>query len=274
MVIPLVKQSDGTYRVNFLGLDRVIKSEKELDDMEKSIRLTGFYPHRTSDEELSKISDDEEKIDTLFTRLMIETLNKWFTIAEHRLEEVGVKCYITPGNDDKLEIDQCFRNLKYIINPEGQIINIDAHHEMISTGYSNITPFKAPRELPEEELSQKIEAMVLKVQNISSCIFNLHCPPLNSGLDACQKLDVTLKPVFKSGHPVMIGGGSSAVRRLIEKYQPLISLHGHIHESKNFAKIGRTLCYNPGSEYSEGILNGVIINLTEKGVKSHQFTSG
>ena len=49
----------------------------------------------------------------------------------------------------------------------------------------------------------------------------------------------------------MIHAGSTAVRASIEKHQPLVGLHGHIHESKGFVTLGRTLCLNPGSEYGK-----------------------
>lgn len=274
MVVPIIKQDDNTFAVNFLGINRKVKEQKDLEELEKTIRFTGYYPYRTTKSEMAEIGNDEKKIDELFQRLMIENLNRWLNIAEERFKESGIKCYITPGNDDGFHIDQCFKNYKFIINPEDQVVKIDDQHEMICTGYSNITPFKAPRELPEDKLYEKIEAMAQKVQNMSSCIFDMHCPPINSELDTCQELDATLKPVFRSGHPSYIGAGSTSVRKAIEKHQPLLGLHGHIHECKSAAKIGRTLCLNPGSQYSEGILNGVIVNLDEKGVKSHQFTSG
>jgi len=49
--------------------------------------------------------------------------------------------------------------------------------------------------------------------------------------------------------------GSRAVRRFIESRQPLLSLHGHIHESPKVTgsfvdRIGRTLCINPGQSHT------------------------
>jgi len=68
--------------------------------------------------------------------------------------------------------------------------------------------------------------------------------------------------------------GSKSVRSAIEKYQPLLGLHGHIHESRGTCKIGRTLCMNPGSEYSEGILRGMVVNIERDRVKGYLPTSG
>ena len=274
LVVPLIKQPDNSFVTNFLGIDRKAKDQNELEELEKTIRFTGYYPFRTTREGMTEIGSDEKKIEALFQKLMIEGLNRWLSIAEERFKAAKIKCYITPGNDDGFHIDQCFKGYEYIINPEDEVVQIDDHHEMIATGYSNITPFAAPRELIEDKLYEKIEAMACKVQKMQNCIFNMHCPPINSELDTCQELDSTLRPVFRSGQPSMIGGGSTSVRKAIEKYQPLLGLHGHIHECKSAAKIGRTLCLNPGSQYSEGILNGVIVSIDEKSVKNHQFTSG
>ena len=70
----------------------------------------------------------------------------------------------------------------------------------------------------------------------------------------------------------MASVGSIAVRAAIEKYQPLLGLHGHIHESRSAQKIGRTLCINPGSEYGEGVLRGILLELSSKGLEDHVFT--
>jgi Icc-related predicted phosphoesterase len=79
---------------------------------------------------------------------------------------------------------------------------------------------------------------------------------------------------MRAGMPVLAGVGSTAVRNVIERHQPPLALHGHIHESRGEAKIGRTICLNPGSEYSDGVLRAVIVTLSETGVKGYQFMSG
>ena len=74
---------------------------------------------------------------------------------------------------------------------------------------------------------------------------------------------------------MITGVGSSAVRDAIATYQPMMSLHGHIHESRGEARIGKTVALNPGSEYSEGVLRGVIITLSQKkGLRGYQLVSG
>ncbi|MDX6513728.1 MAG: uncharacterized protein QOE36_3232, partial [Gaiellaceae bacterium] len=69
--------------------------------------------------------------------------------------------------------------------------------------------------------------------------------------------------------------GSTAVRAALESYGPRLSLHGHIHESRGVARVGRTIAINPGSEYGEGILRGLIIDWDrEAGEIDYQFTAG
>jgi len=139
------------------------------------------------------------------------------------------------------------------------------------------TPWDTPRELSEDKLAAMIEDVVKDIDDFSNVIFNFHCPPKDCTLDLAPKLDTSFdppRPVTTAGEAVMVGVGSSSVRDAIEKYQPLLMLTGHIHESRGVVKIGRTTIVNPGSEYGEGILKGTIINIQDKNVLSYQMTSG
>jgi len=205
---------------------------------------------------------------------MVETVERWIQMAEERLRISEIKCFISPGNDDRWEVDVPLNRSKIITNPEEKVVELDQHHEMISLGLTNHTPWKSPREFNEEVLAERIDKMAANVKNMENCIFNLHCPPYGTVIDPAPKLDETLKPMLSGGQVVMTPAGSTAVRDAIKKYQPLAGLHGHIHESKGVAAIGRTKCFNPGSEYGEGVLRGLLVDLTEKGIKSYLFTSG
>jgi Icc-related predicted phosphoesterase len=271
LIIPIVRQPDGRYKATFLGEERVVKDEKELEDIEKLIRFSGYYLYRTSPDEVQELSSDETKLDELFKRLVTESMERWVRLCEEHLRGTGIKCFIQSGNDDRKEVSKILCNSDCVINPEGKAVWVDEHHEMISTGHANITPFDCPGDVPEDELARKIDEMASKVKDMENCIFNFHCPPHGSGLDLAPKLDKTLKPVVP---PEEIPAGSMSVLKAIERHQPLLGLHGHIHESRGAVRIGRTLCINPGSEYGEGVLRGVIIDLTEKDIASYLLTSG
>ena len=154
-------------------------------------------------------------------------------------------------------------------------MDIDKNHEMISTGYSNMTPWRCPRDIDDQDLYGKLDNLAGKSKRTGTAIFNLHAPPYDSGLDTAPKLDENLRPVLAPGGKTMDATvGSKAVREILLKYQPLLSLHGHIHESKGFTRIGRTTCLNPGSEYGDGVLKGVLVDLDAEQVKGYVFTDG
>lgn len=275
MIVPIVHQPDGTAVADFLGTQQVMKTPTEVQALEKNIRNSGYYPYSSTPEEVEKLQADKQLVNELFSKVMAQGVKRWVGIAEERLKGSKAKCYISPGNDDRFDVDAALRESSVVIYPEEKVVSIDDNHEMISSGWANITPWNSPREVPEEELIKKFGPMVDKVQHMENAIFNLHVPPYNTPLDLAPELDATLKPVVKGGGGIsMIHVGSTTVRQMIEQHKPLLGLHGHIHESRGFVKIGRTLCINPGSEYGEGILRGAVINLDQKGVKSYILTQG
>ena len=274
MIVPLVEQGDGSAVADFLGIREAVKTPEERQALEKRIRNSGYYPYSTSSDEFEKLQADKSLVDKLFSKVMAAGVKRWVDIADQRLKGTKVKCYISPGNDDRFDIDDALRASTGIIYPEGEVVSIDDHHEMITSGWANTTPWKSPREVPEEELIKKFQPMIDRVQNMETAIFNLHIPPYETPIDLAPELDANLKPVIKGGSMSMVHVGSKTVRQLIEQYRPMLGIHGHIHESRGFVKIGRTLCINPGSEYGEGILRGAIINLDQKSVKNYMLTQG
>lgn len=277
MVVPIVKGSDGVYVSKLFGQEQRSTTEQELTKLEETISNNGFYPYRTDQDGKKQLQEDPKKIDELFRKLMFERLQRWMKLAEDKYRDTGIKCIMTAGNDDFPEIEPILNSSDFVINSEHKVIRLDENHEMVTIGEVNITPWNCPRDVSEEQLRGLIDELAAKTENIQNSIFNLHAPPIGSTLDTAYKLDSSVDPprvVTQAGQPVTTGVGSVAVREAIEKYQPLLGLHGHIHESRSIANLGRTMCINPGSEYSEGILRGVIVNLSKDKVLSYQLTSG
>ena len=274
MIVPIVAGEGGSYSASIFGRRREVGIE-ELPQLRKFISDAGFYPHEVSPEELAFLKTSPAAVDELFKNLMKITMSKWLDIAEDRLKGTGIQVIFAPGNDDPFFIDEMLSSSDLVVNPDGQVIELPGGFPMISIGYSNITPWSSPRELEEVELARVIEEQVAKLEHPDRAIFNLHVPPKDTTLDQAFQLDEDFRPVVRSGSPVITGVGSSAVREAIEKYQPVMSLHGHIHESRGEARIGKSLAINPGSEYSEGVLRGAIVTLSsKKGIKGYQFVSG
>ena len=274
VLVPIGKNRDGTYTTHYAGRIQTLISDKELSAFEKNVRAGGSYPYLATQEELEQMENDRRFVDEIFGKAMSEGVKRWMRIAEERLKGTDVRCYISPGNDDNFFIDSALSSSEVVINPEEKIVRIDDHHEMITSGWVSPTPWKSPREMSEDELYKKIEGMMKGVEKTENCIFNLHCPPFDTRLDMAPELDATMKPISSGGGIKMAHVGSTSVRKAIETYKPLLGLHGHIHESRGFVKSGRTLCINPGSEYGEGMLRGVIVNIDEKNVRSHLLTQG
>lgn len=274
MIVPIVKAGNGTFRSYLFGKQMTLESQDEVDELTKKTEVLGVYPHIFEPDEYEAFKGSTELQDALFKELALKRLQHWMDIAAERLDGMDIQCYVSPGNDDFDECVSIIDSSPVVTCPDMTTLEVTDDHEMVSLGYANLTPFNCPRDVTEEELTERIETMVPKVGDMSNCIFNLHCPPFETGLDDAPLLDDDLRPKMGTTGVIMAPVGSRAVRQAIEKYQPLLALHGHVHESKGTIKLGRTLCINPGSEYSEGILHGALVTIRRGEVANHILTSG
>jgi Icc-related predicted phosphoesterase len=270
-LVPFIKDSKGNYKVNFLEEEMLLNEVGKLA-MEKNISDRGYYPIDVSESEFAELSADPHKVKNLFVERVLLMAERWVKFAEERLSQWGIKCIICPGNDDMFEIDSIFAASSHIIMAEGAVMKLDGHYEMISTGWSNPTPWNTHRECSEEELEAKIEKMATRVSDMERCVFNLHAPPFGSGLDEAPELDENLRPKYAGRSLIPVG--SLAVKKAILKYQPPLALVGHIHEGRGIKRLKKTLCVNPGSSYEQSTLLGAIIEIDQKGIKKYVLTSG
>jgi Icc-related predicted phosphoesterase len=246
-----------------------------LDSLIQEIRYNGFYPFVTTPDELAEVEADPQGTAKLFQHAIRESLEGWMSLAEERLKTLGVKVYISPGNDDDNVVNEVLNNSDFVINPEEKVVQIEDGVSILTFGFSNPTPWKSPRELPEEELGQRLSELAVRMPTDGITIYNIHVPPLDTPLDQAPMLDDTLKPIVEGGQVQTASVGSASVRELILKYQPTVALHGHVHEAAGFFSLGKTICINPGSEYNSGILRGALLNIDSKKQKvSFQLTVG
>ena len=272
-ILPIIKTKPKEDQTRFLNQDRNI-NEKDLPTLIKQVQDTGLYPYITEKEEVELLRENLQQSKELFERLIQERLTNWINLAEERLKPSGIPLYIIPGNDDSWGIDRILSQSKWCINLARQRQLLGNGFEIVGLDYSNPTPWDSPRELEDDALMEKIEATLVDVAFMDRCIFNFHCPPRDTSLDKAPKLTVDLKPIMAGGQMMMESVGSRSVRTAIQKYQPLLGLHGHVHESRASVTLGHTLCLNPGSEYSDGFLRGAIIDIENERVARYQFTSG
>jgi Icc-related predicted phosphoesterase len=271
-IVPIVQQTPGFYKTTLLQQDFEIRGAEELADMQKRIRSRGYYPYLTSPDEIAELSKNPDQVYNLFISEALKVIQQWMDIATRKLAGTGMRVYVSPGNDDRFEVDDIIRATPSVTLAEGQVIRLDDHHEMITSGWSNRTPWHTYREEDEPALALRYQAMISGLKDPRNAIFNVHVPPYNSNLDEAPELDENLRPKYAGN--ALKPTGSTALRKAIETSQPLLGLHGHIHEGRGSSRIGRTLCINPGSMYEQGALLGTIIKLGKNKVDSYVLTTG
>lgn len=272
-LVPIVRQGDGSYRAQVIGEQRVARTPEELDQMQEAISTNGMYPLVVDEGEVAVLAEDSGRREEAFERALLDELRLWVRLADERLAGTGKRAYVIPGNDDPWSVDEVLA-AGVSVEACDEKVTMVGPHEMISFGYSNRTPWKTPRELDEEEIYSRLQRLVEQLEEPRRAIFNIHVPPYESSLDTAFEVDEELHYVTKGGRPHEVPAGSTAVRQILEEAQPLLSLHGHIHESRGVTNIGRTVAINPGSDYGSGHLDGCLIHLGTDRVFSHYLVSG
>ncbi len=279
LLVPIVRDAGGTWRASLQGQQHHLQDRDELEAFVKNLDTLGFYWKEMDPDEYRSYEGNQERIDQLFDELARERLRAWVALAEERLRGTHVRVYLCGGNDDTDAVLTALDEdgLERVVDCEERVVELDDEHVLVTVGYSTPTPWETPRERSDEEIGEIIEALLRDVPDPSRAVLNFHCPPLDSGLDTCMKLDASVwppAPVMENGQPVYYGAGSESVRRALQEYEPTVGLHGHIHESRGVARYGRTPAFNPGSEYGEGVLRGLIVAIRGGEVVGSQFTSG
>ena len=272
-LIPVVESPNGTWGARFFGKPITMGSREDLDEFERRIRLQGFYPYRTTPEEAEEIAGHGEALDRAFERAIGQSVEDWVSMADERLKAADIPCLVMPGNDDPPMVKKYLDQASWLVQAEERIVELGPY-QVLSLGYSTPTPWASPRELTEEEMRSKLKRLIQRLDPGTPVVFNLHNPPHDTVTDRAYKLRDDMRIETAGGEPVLVPVGSKAVREAIEEVQPVLSLHGHIHESRAVGRIGRTVVLNPGSLYTEGALQGAIVTLDGDRVKTHKLVTG
>ena len=271
-IVPFIHQGGSNYRVTLLEQVYDISTDEDMKEMVKRVRSRGYYPYLTNPDEISELEKNPKGVHRIFLQEVLKVVQQWMDLADKKLDGTDLRVFCSPGNDDMDEVDEIVRSSRRVLLVEGQVTQLDDHHEMIASGWSNRTPWDTHREEDEDQLAVRYETMISRLKDPHNAVFNVHVPPYKSGLDEAPELDKDLRPVLagQSLKPV----GSSALRKAIETSQPLLGLHGHIHEGRGSMRVGKTLCINPGSMYEQGILLGAIVKLGRNKIENYVLTTG
>jgi Icc-related predicted phosphoesterase len=255
-IVPIVR-SGAAYEAELFGVRRRAGSDDELAVLQRDM------------------ANDPEARSELLHELMNERVTEWLDLADERLGGGPVPLYLIPGNDDDFAIDPILnREGAFAQNVDGRVVDVPGHLQLLASGWSNITPWSTPREEPEDVLEARLDALAQQVRDPRRAVFMIHVPPHDSGLDTAPILNENLRPTISAGDVLRGPVGSQAVRRIIERYEPLLGVHGHIHESGGERRIGRTLCINPGSEANHGILRGYLVDVGPDGIERAMRVEG
>jgi uncharacterized protein len=271
---PIIQRRPGQWEGVLNERVIAVNGDAELSDLRRRIRKTGFYDVTVSEEEEQALAQDAQAVENRIAREMAARLRDWVTLADERLADRGVMATWMLGNDDTPDLADILRGSRRVVYAEDGVLELPGGFEMISLGMSNPTPFHTPREVSEEELAARLEDLAGRLESPATAVFNLHCPPRDTLLDQAPRLGGDLRPTAAAGGVEMTAIGSRAVRAIIEQYQPLVGLHGHVHESPGVQSLGRTQCINPGSEYVDGIVRGALVTLYHDHPPQWQMVQG
>lgn len=272
-LIPLTQGTNGGWQATLFGKPVELGSEDELAEFERRMRLQGYYPYRTTPDEVAELGKHGEALDRAFEKAIGRSVEEWVGLADEKLEAAGIPCLVMPGNDDPPLVKRTMNQATWLTQAEDRIVELGPY-QVLSLGYSTPTPWDSPREITEDEMRTKLARLTALLEPNRPTLFNVHNPPFDTGTDRAYELTPDMRIKTAGGEPTLAPVGSVAVREAIEEVQPMLALHGHIHESRAMSSVGRTKVCNPGSVYMEGALQGVIVSLDRDRVKSHKFVTG
>jgi Icc-related predicted phosphoesterase len=249
---------------------RDLTTSEEVLQYERALADSGIYTVRV-DGAMPATAQERAKLHEAAARARLET---WIALAEDRLAGTGIRVLVIPGNDDPFSLDSILRDSEVWLNADGRVVQVSDDLQVAGFGYSTPTPWNTPRELPDEEIDIRLSSILARCDPALPLLLDVHVPPFGSGLDTCPVLDKNLRPVVGAGGVETAPVGSRALHRHIIEHQPVLSLHGHVHEGRGCTRIGCTLCANPGSQYSDGQLMGFVATVSGNKVENWLLTEG
>jgi Icc-related predicted phosphoesterase len=269
-LVPLIANG-SSWMANYSGSTFELETLEEAAEFERRIATVGGYTLRTDTDFVDQLRGDQELVESTLRGLILERTEELVALAAGRLAGTGRRLLIGLGNDDFDEMIPLLDNGPVSYAGDG-LVDL-GELTLASLGFSNPTPWHTNRELTEDEMAARL-AEILEKADPARTIFNIHVPPYDSGLDSAPRLDETLQIKLEGGEPDMVPVGSTAVARAIADFQPIASLHGHIHEGRGTMTIGRTTVVNPGSEYDQASLLGAILDIRRNKKLQCQLVSG
>ncbi len=269
----IVREKGDTWHTMLGSAPLRVKGREKLSGLEERIRNMGRYPCMVSSEEAQELA---QSVSLRQKRLELEVsliLRRWLELAEKKLRKKGVRLVMLPGEEDPLFIDTIIKESSAVQWAQGEIIDLTPTNKMISEGASCCKDRGDGYRFSDEEIFHHLQNRVNELGELYNHIFTIQVPPRDAALSDAPRLNCAREQGGREQHPHL--SGCAAVRRFIETYQPLLSLHGYPRGRENtFTHIGRTLCLVPGSGRREGLLTGYLVTLNRSEIQDFQPIQG
>ncbi len=273
-IVPVVENGPGRWQYHMQDLQHDLQGDDELTKAERLICDHGYYPVRLSREQVQAYTADPDKLDELFA-----------AERRHTVEQLGRLGRRAPGRQ-RHPVHRLPRQRRPAATSTrswppparsrwARATSSTCAAAISSSPAAGPTSRRGTRRAKKTNrcCKQRIESIIEQATAPAErLVLGLHAPPYDTQLDVAPKIDWDTLTVQGQDTAHV---GSKAVREIIDQVQPLLSLHGHIHESRAAVRIGRTLAINPGSSYVEGTLSGCVVELDGKSkVKRYRLTMG
>lgn len=267
--VTTIVESDKISYFAIINSNTELINAEELESLKNKNELYGSYTIVLTKEEYEILQKDKELALRIYSETLCERIDNWLTSFNQKKNSYPFTLLISPGNDDPFNINNVL--IKYnsinILAGIDNVVNIN-NYSIVNFSRVNKTPWKTPREMSEQKIYEKLKFLLKDCQR-DKLIFNFHCPPYESQIDKAPMLDGDLKLNVNSGAIKLNHIGSISIKNIIEEYQPIISFHGHVHESAGVDRIKNTIMFNPGSEYAQGIMKGYIVKIVDDSVSTY-----
>jgi len=138
-LVPVVHDGGDRWHGTLQEQRRELTGDDEVAAFEQNVIRRGYYPFRTTPDELAELESDTQRLDDLFHGEMLGTVERWMAMAADKLAGEPQRVFVCPGNDDQFEVDEILGAATRVELAEGRVVEVDGY-QMASTGWSNVTP--------------------------------------------------------------------------------------------------------------------------------------
>src|SRR5438128_2705695 len=118
-LVPVIHDEGDRWHATLLENREDLVGEEQVAAFEEAVIRRGYYPFRTTSREVQELHENEARWHGLFEEEMLKTVERWMQLADEKLAGTSIRCFVCPGNDDQLNIDEVIREAQTVELAEG-----------------------------------------------------------------------------------------------------------------------------------------------------------